>query len=135
MHFLTFLSHWLDDLEYMKLEYDFARQLLRSETSIGISVKDSPYLDGGIDFNQECSIVLKGANECNQRINMSYHSIYITQDASEILCGSIQQLVRFLFLWVKLPNWNLNFNIKYQFLIFHSKTYSYKPASSSANRP
>ena len=74
----------------MKQEFILSKQILRSGTSIGASIRESEFAQSNADFINKLSISLKEANETDYWLNLLKDSDYIESNAfnsKEIDCG------------------------------------------------
>ena len=74
----------------MKQEFILSKQILRSGTSIGASIRESEFAQSNADFINKLSISLKEANETDYWLNLLKDSDYIDSNAfnsMEIDCG------------------------------------------------
>ena len=77
-------------------EYVLSKQLLRSGTSIGASIRESEFAQSNADFINKLSISLKEANETDYWLNLLKDSDYIDSNAfnsMEIDCGELIALL------------------------------------------
>ena len=61
----------------MKQEFILSKQILRSGTSIGASIRESEFAQSNADFINKLSISLKEANETDYWLNLLKDSDYI----------------------------------------------------------
>ena len=83
-------------LREMKQEFILSKQILRSGTSIGASIRESEFAQSNADFINKLSISLKEANETDYRLNLLKDSDYIDSNAfnsMEIDCGELIALL------------------------------------------
>ena len=76
----------------MKQEFILSKQILRSGTSIGASIRESEFAQSNADFINKLSISLKEANETDYWLNLLKDSDYIDSNAfnsMEIDCGEL----------------------------------------------
>ena len=74
----------------MKQEFILSKQILRSGTSIGASIRESEFAQSNADFINKLSISLKEANETDYWLNLLKDSDYIDSNAfnsMDIDCG------------------------------------------------
>ena len=65
----------------MKQEFILSKQILRSGTSIGASIRESEFAQSNADFINKLSISLKEANETDYWLNLLKDSDYIDSNA------------------------------------------------------
>ena len=78
----------------MKQEFILSKQILRSGTSIGASIRESEFAQSNADFINKLSISLKEANETDYWLNLLKD--YIDSNAfnsMEIDCGKLIALL------------------------------------------
>ena len=77
-------------------EYDAARQLMRSGTSVGANVRESEYAQSKADFINKLAIALKEANETSFWLDvLRYHSL-IEQNEYDELSAECETLLKLL---------------------------------------
>ena len=83
-------------LQEDKKEFILSKQILRSGTSIGASIRESEFAQSNADFINKLSISLKEANETDYWLNLLKDSDYIDSNAfnsMEIDCGELIALL------------------------------------------
>ena len=91
-------------LEIMKLtkelkskqEYEVAKQLLRSGTSIGANISESEYAQGKADFVSKLSIALKEANESRYWLKLLSATKEIDEEKAKALIVKAEEIIRIL---------------------------------------
>ena len=68
-------------LREMKQEFILSKQILRSGTSIGASIRESEFAQSNADFINKLSISLNEANETDYWLNLLKDSDYIDSNA------------------------------------------------------
>ena len=77
----------------MKQEFILSKQILRSGTSIGASIRESEFAQSNADFINKLSISLKEANETDYWLNLLKDSDYNAFNSMEIDCGELIALL------------------------------------------
>lgn len=77
-------------------EYVLSKQLLKSGTSIGASVREAAYAQSKADFISKLSISLKEANETLYWINLLHDTGYIDSKKFSIIKNCCEEIIRLL---------------------------------------
>jgi len=84
-----------------KREFVLSKQLLRSGTAIGASVREAEQAESRADFIHKMSIALKEANESDYWIELLYQSDYLDQSGYQSIMADCRELLRLLISIVK----------------------------------
>ncbi len=79
-----------------KKEFVLSKQLLRSGTSVGASVRESEHAESKADFIHKLSIALKEANETDYWIELLFRSEYLAENEYNSLKNDIDELLKIL---------------------------------------
>ena len=79
-----------------KREYDIAKQILRSGTSIGANVAEARQAQSRADFITKMSIALKEASETDFWLSLLYRAGYLTESQYNSLAADCNELNRLL---------------------------------------
>ena len=80
----------------MKQEFILSKQILRSGTSIGASIRESEFAQSNADFINKLSISLKEANETDYWLNLLKDSDYIDSNAFNSMEIDCEELIALL---------------------------------------
>ena len=80
----------------MKQEFILSKQILRSGTSIGASIRESEFAQSNADFINKLSISLKEANETDYWLNLLKDSDYIDSNAFNSMEIDCRELIALL---------------------------------------
>ena len=87
-----------------KKEYELAKQLLRSGTSIGANVAESLKGQSRADFNSKLNIALKEANETEYWIRLLYKTGYLNDIEYESIWSDVNDIISILVSIIKKTN-------------------------------
>ena len=87
------LCKWLN---VEKKEFVLSKQVLRSGTSIGASVREATHAQSRKDFISKMSIALKEANETEYWLMLLHDSEYLSEAAFASLHKDCDELIRLL---------------------------------------
>lgn len=79
-----------------KKEYTLSKQLLRSGTSIGASIREANYAQSRRDFISKMSISLKETNETQYWLELLYETNYITKVEFESMSKDCIEILKIL---------------------------------------
>lgn len=79
-----------------KCDFELSRQLLRSGTSIGASVRESKYAESKKDFVHKLKIALKEADETDYWTNLLYDSGKLDLETYHDQIKSISEVIKIL---------------------------------------
>jgi len=82
-------------------EYVLSRQMLRSGTAVGASVREAEFGISKADFRNKMSIALKEANETEYWLSMLRDTDYITEKMFRGLSQDCVELIKILIATVK----------------------------------
>jgi four helix bundle protein len=91
------LSQFLNN----KNEYVLAKQVLRSGTAIGASVREAEYAQSNADFINKFSIALKEANETDYWLALLKFGNYVEANLYESLNANCNELIAMLVATIK----------------------------------
>lgn len=91
-----------------KKEYVLSKQLLRSGTAIGASLRESKFAQSRADFVSKLSISLKEANETSYWLELLFRCGYIDQSTYESIYKDCNELISLLAASVKSAKLPLN---------------------------
>ena len=77
-------------------EYDIAKQILRSGTSIGANVAEAKQAQSKADFITKMSVALKEASETDYWLSLLYRAGYLTETQYNSLAADCSELIRIL---------------------------------------
>lgn len=77
-------------------DYDIAKQLLRSGTSIGANVAEAQKAQSRADFTAKLFIALKEANETEYWIRLLYKTDYISEAEYKSISPDVNELISLL---------------------------------------
>ena len=79
-----------------KIEFNIAKQLIRSGTSIGANVREAERGQSGPDFYTKMNIALKEADETEYWLELLLEGNYITQPMYDSIYQDCEELIRLL---------------------------------------
>jgi len=79
-----------------KKEYILSKQILRSGTSIGASVRESEHAESVPDFIHKLSVALKEANETDYWLDLLYKSGYFDETSYNSIKNDVTELLKLL---------------------------------------
>jgi four helix bundle protein len=79
-----------------KREYVMSKQLLRSGTSIGASVRESEHAESKLDFVHKMAIAQKEANESDYWLELLYKSDYLDEKMYASVKSDIEEIQKIL---------------------------------------
>lgn len=82
-------------------QFDIARQILRSGTSIGANVAEGRYAQSSLDFINKLSIALKEANETQYWLKILRKSDIINGEQFRLYDDKVQELIAMLISSIK----------------------------------
>lgn len=82
-------------------EYVLSKQLLRSGTSIGASVKEAEHAQSKKDFINKMNVALKEANETEYWLQLLFDSEFISEADYKLISQDILEILRLLISIVK----------------------------------
>ncbi len=88
-------------LEKESKEYVLSKQLLRSGTAIGASVREAEHAESKRDFIHKMSISLKEANETRYWLDLLFESEFIIKEEYQVLNSEVIQIIKLLAAIVK----------------------------------
>lgn len=88
-------------LSKQKNEYVLSKQLLRSGTSIGASIREAKFAQSKADFISKNSIALKEANESDYWIDLLKDTGFLDKKSHESIKKDIEEIIRLLVSIVK----------------------------------
>ena len=77
-------------------EFDLARQILRSGTSIGANAAEAHYAQSKSDFISKMSVALKEASETEYWLKLLYAADYLTDNEFSSLQNDCEELISIL---------------------------------------
>ena len=77
-------------------DYELARQLIRSGTSIGANIAESEYAQSDQDFISKLSITLKEAAESRYWLHLLTETKDITSEDSEKMTKQVEEIIKIL---------------------------------------
>jgi four helix bundle protein len=83
-------------LTEQKKEFILSKQILRSGTSIGASVRESEHAESDADFIHKLSIALKEANETDYWLELLFKSGYFEEAGYISIKNDITELLKLL---------------------------------------
>ena len=89
-------------------EFDLARQVLRSGTSIGANIEESVHAQSRADFINKLSVAQKEACETNFWIRILRDSGYINANSASSLLSECEEIQRILTASIRTAKSNLN---------------------------
>ncbi|MDR1882449.1 MAG: four helix bundle protein [Prevotella sp.] len=95
-------------LQKERFEYVISKQVLRSGTSIGASIRESEFGQSKSDFIHKLSIALKEANETDYWISLLYDTEYIDKSLYKSIQADCNELISLLAASIKTLKANLN---------------------------
>lgn len=84
-----------------KKEYILSKQILRSGTAIGASVREAEFGQSLADFRSKMSIALKEANETDYWLNLLKDSGYLSEKMFQSISKDCIELIKILVATVK----------------------------------
>jgi len=79
-----------------KKEFVLSKQVLRSGTSIGASIRESEHAESTSDFIHKLSIALKEANETEYWLQLLQKSEYISEKEFENINSDLTEILKLL---------------------------------------
>jgi four helix bundle protein len=79
-----------------KKEYIFAKQILRSGTSIGANLRESKYAQSGSDFIHKKSIALKEASETEYWLELLHETGFLSEELFISIYNDCNELCKIL---------------------------------------
>jgi four helix bundle protein len=95
-------------LQKERSEYVISKQVLRSGTSIGASIRESEFWQSKSDFIHKLSIALKEANETEYWISLLYDTEYIDKSQYTSIQADCNELISLLVASIKTLKANLH---------------------------
>ena len=82
-------------------EFDIARQILKSGTSIGANIREAKNAQSPMDFISKLSIALKEADETEYWLDLLHETKYIDDKQFESLLSDCKELIAILVAIIK----------------------------------
>ncbi|MCD7971280.1 MAG: four helix bundle protein [Candidatus Azobacteroides sp.] len=77
-------------------EYEISRQVMRSGTSVGASIKEAEFAQSDADFIYKLTVALKEANETIYWLSILKDTNYIKENAFVILSSECKEIIAIL---------------------------------------
>jgi four helix bundle protein len=89
-----------------KREFILSKQILRSGTAIGASIRESEYAESKADFIHKLAISLKEANETEYWIELLFKAQYIKAAEYHSILNDLKEILRLLISIIKTSKQN-----------------------------